>query len=330
VRRWADHRKLSRLHETEGLQRWRLHRHCVVELVDGKPLPSGWYGKPWALTQGAELCGDSRWLLFLDADTRLRLGAAAALVGAAEQRGLDMLSILTNQRLVTWWEKLLQPSVFGAIAFAFPPDASNDPRHPEIAIANGQCLLARRAAYEALGGHRAVRASIAEDQQIAALFKQAGKRVMLADGRTLAETRMYDSLGAFWEGWTKNIFQASGGSFGLTAAAVAFFGIGQLAPAPLALLAWSQNQRPAAAFWGASFLIQVALRRSMDRWAGLGPAWSLTQPVGSAVFVGLMLGSAWRAARGTTAWRGRIYDVRRAPLAIKTPSLLTRIRLALS
>ncbi len=41
---------------------------------------------------------------------------------------------------------------------------------------------------------------------MAILVKQAGYRLVVADGRAVASTRMYTSLAEMWEGWTKNIF----------------------------------------------------------------------------------------------------------------------------
>ena len=63
-----------------------------------------------------------------------------------------MLSALTAQELPTVWEKIVQPAVFGAIAESMPVALVNNPALPQFAVANGQFLLARRDAYEGLGG----------------------------------------------------------------------------------------------------------------------------------------------------------------------------------
>ncbi len=43
-------------------------RKTCVKIVAGAPLPAGWVGKPWALTQGVRKARGA-WLLFTDADT---------------------------------------------------------------------------------------------------------------------------------------------------------------------------------------------------------------------------------------------------------------------
>ena len=170
----------------------------------GQPLPAGWLGKPWALVQGARAARGA-WLLFVDADTRLLPGSVAGAVAEARRRDAPVLSALTAQALPTIWERVVQPAVFGAIAEAMPVVLVNRPEVPQIAVANGQYLLVRRDAYQAVGGHAAVRGEIAEDAAFARRVKTLRWRYWLGDGRDLAVTRMYTTPRALWEGWTKNL-----------------------------------------------------------------------------------------------------------------------------
>src|SRR4029453_11367364 len=105
--------------------------------------------------------------LFVDADTRLLPGAVAGALDAARRRGVPILSAITAQTLPTVWEGIVQPAVFGAIAEAMPVVLVNSRAVPQIAVANGQFLLVRRDAYDALGGHAAVRGESAEDAAFA-------------------------------------------------------------------------------------------------------------------------------------------------------------------
>ena len=79
------------------------------------------------------------------------------------------------------------------------------PAKPD-AISNGQFILIKRTVYEQIGGHTSVKDRVDEDKAIAILVKRAGYRLVLADGRKVASTRMYTSLPEMWEGWTKNIY----------------------------------------------------------------------------------------------------------------------------
>ncbi len=71
--------------------------------------------------------------------------------------------------------------------------------------ANGQYILVRRAAYEAVGGHAAVATEILEDVALARLFRNAGRRVYFRYGGDAVRTRMYRNWAQLREGWTKNL-----------------------------------------------------------------------------------------------------------------------------
>ena len=79
-----------------------------VRLIAGEILPSGWVGKPWALHQGAQHArGD--WLLFTDADTQHEPGATSASLTYARAHNLDVLSVLTEQIMITPAERIFLP-----------------------------------------------------------------------------------------------------------------------------------------------------------------------------------------------------------------------------
>ncbi len=65
--------------------------------------------------------------------------------------------------------------------------------------------MIRKEAYEAIGGHAAVRAEVLEDVALAVRAKQAGLRLIFEPDDGLVRVRMYASFGAMWEGWTKNL-----------------------------------------------------------------------------------------------------------------------------
>src|SRR5207302_3066527 len=128
--------------------------------------------------------GDMRpaWLLFTDADTFHYPGSLAAAVAEAEERGVGLLSYSPEQEAITWGERALMPVVFAELARAYPPERINDPAD-RMAVANGQYILVRRRAYEAVGGHVAVCGCVLEDVELARRFKDAGHRIWFRHGR---------------------------------------------------------------------------------------------------------------------------------------------------
>jgi chlorobactene glucosyltransferase len=285
-----------------------------LQVVAGAPLPPGWRGKPHALVQGVAVAR-GEWLCFIDADTFAEPELVAAAHAAAEANAADLFTILTNQRLGSFWEKVVMPVVLSAMAFGFPPHRVNDPRRPD-AVANGQFILIRRRVYEAVGGHAALRGSLVEDKALAENVKRAGYRLLLADGRALAETRMYTSLAEMWEGWTKNMFLglqdrlwllAFGGFMGLLGALV-------LPAWLLAGLIWllRGGGAPAAAVVaeiGLLWMVLLWARARVARGLGISPWYALSLPLGALLFGTMMLESSVRVLSGRgVVWKGRTYQ----------------------
>ena len=279
-----------------------------VKLVHGAPLPSGWIGKPWAITQGLNVATGS-WLLFTDADTVHEPNALMAAISCALDRNVSALSFLNHQDMHTWSERVFLPSIIWTIAFGTGPLADvNDPRK-ENSIFNGQYLLFERAAYEALGGHEAVKKEIAEDLELSRLVKSDGRfRSALVACGPLVRTRMYRSFSEIWDGFVKNFALGTRGQPIMTAAAITFFAImSPLAPALLIVLL-ATGSWLLAAFLGASMLVamgamEFGLRRAIDKnWLALG------MPLGIATMVAIFATSVVRHMSGGVTWRGREYS----------------------
>ena len=304
---------------TPAILRGYAARDDRLRVLTGEELPPGWAGKPHALFQAARAAG-GEWLCFVDADTFAGPQALASVLASAQATGADLFTIMTGQEVITFWERAILPLVFTALSVGFSPSKVNDPRRTD-AIANGQFIFIKRSVYQALGGHAALKDSIVEDKDLAILVKGAGYRLVIADGRQVAQTRMYTSLPEMWEGWTKNIFLGLRGSAGmlLLGAFGAFVSLVAALALPLWLLAallwWLKA--PASAAWLAAaeaallwgYLVYWRVRVLRDMHI---PAWyALTVPLGAALFAALLFASTWKvlSGRGVT-WKGRRYGVR--------------------
>jgi len=174
-----------------------------VRVVSPEPLPDGWTGKNNAVVAGAkEACAP--WLLFTDADTVHLPGSLARALVEATREGADLLSYSPEQVAVTFAERAVMPVVFAELAAKYPPQIARE-QNSGIVAANGQYLLVRRAAYDAVGGHAAVAAEILEDVALAQLFHNSGKRVYFRYGGDAVRARMYRNWPQLREGWTKNL-----------------------------------------------------------------------------------------------------------------------------
>jgi len=293
--------------------------NTLLRILAGEELPAGWAGKPHALSQAARQAR-GEWFCFVDADTFIAPQGLASAFATAQAQQADLFTMMTEQELGSFWEKVILPLVFTGLSVGFVPRKVNDPAKAD-AIANGQFILIKRSVYEAVGGHAAIRDSIVEDKDLAGLVKQAGYRLVMADGRAVSRTRMYTTLPEMWEGWTKNIFLGLKGSAGLLilGALGAFLSLWAALLLPLWFaggFAWWVAGRGVggllialeAAVLGGYLVYQ---RARVCRQIHISSWYALTVPLGAAVFAGMMAASAWKVLSGQgVTWKGRKYLAR--------------------
>ncbi len=290
--------------------------HSRLRVLRGAPLPDGWVGKPWALEQGARAARGT-WLLFTDADSWHAPAACASALAFARAHGADALSIATYQELGSWGERAVLPTILGMVLVASGSLAQlNDPRDTRHALANGQYILVSREAYEALGGHAALRGEIVEDVAFARRLKADGRfRLLLAGGEDLVRVRMYRSLRGVWNGFTKNVYAGANGDLRALLGGTAFVAALSVLPAALVLDGLARR-RPLRA---AEALLCIALGSAVQayglRGTRLPRRLALWAPVGYAVLGAITLNSTLRVLSGRgVEWRGRRYTGR-APSA---------------
>ncbi|HMB25554.1 MAG TPA: glycosyltransferase [Anaerolineales bacterium] len=295
------------------------HAHAgspPLQIINGADLPVGWAGKPHALFQASN-AAHGKWLCFVDADTFLSPTTLSSCYAKAIETGAEMFTIMTFQVLGSFWEKAVMPIVMSAMSVGFSPRRVNDPAHRD-AIANGQFILIKRATYDAIGGHERVKDQIVEDKAISEQVKWNGYRLVVADGYSVARTRMYTSLPEMWEGWTKNVYLGLSdrpsllwlgafGAFILTVAALV------LPLWPLLGIIWYLQDGG----WLASTVILESLvlwaiilyaRARVATGMGISPWYAFTLPLGAAVFAAIMFASTWKVLSGKgVIWKGRTY-----------------------
>lgn len=286
-----------------------------LRLIAGENLPPGWYGKPWACQQGYQAAtGDV--LVFTDADTRHEPALLAHAVGALEQESAGLVTIAPRQRCIGFWERVIMPQIWVLLGLRFHPDTVNHARRERDVIANGQFVCVRRASYEAVGTHAAVRGEVAEDLALAQAFWRSGHKLHFAFAETLMETRMYTGLSPLLEGWTKNLFLGSRRSLpdspflrALSPVMLSTAMLCWLVPVLLVALASTGafvsplNPFVWQAVW-ASLVFWVLISIGMQ----IPPWYGLFYPLGAAMSLYMILRSTVRG-RARVEWRGRTYGV---------------------
>jgi hypothetical protein len=250
----------------------------------------------------------------MDADTRQAPDLVTRTVNAIASRGADLLSVAGTQELGGFWERMIQPQIFAIMLQRYGgTEIVNRSRHVSEKIANGQCLWVRRATYDALGGHGAVKHEVAEDLALAQLWFRAGRTVSLVLGLDQLSTRMYTSLRGLIDGWGKNIYAGGRNAMPLGAAGRVLFPVALVTPSlfwlvpPIVLalglvgmvgstaLAWSMIASVANLVWWLG----------VYAWLRLSPLYALLHPLGAAMVMYIALGAIARGRR--VRWKERDY-----------------------
>jgi len=200
--------------ETEKIVRSMKEQYPNLVFIPGEQLVSGWLGKPYALHQAYK---ESRgqYLLFTDADLVYQPYALKSAMQTMISRDLDLLTLMPSAIFGSFWERAVQPVIFGFIAALTRFQKVNNPTC-KSAMGFGAFLLFKKESYQQIGGHQSVRKEILEDVMLAKNIKLSGLCMLAADGKKLFSIRMYHSLEEIWIGWRKNMFLAMKGSIAKT------------------------------------------------------------------------------------------------------------------
>lgn len=277
--------------------------------VHVKELPEGWFGKNNAMRLGLEQA-TGEWLAFTDADCQFDSPhLIEAALRYARRNDIAFLSVLPQLEAGTFWERVIQPVAGAIMIYWTPPQKVNNPAS-SVAYANGAFMLMRRDAYEQLGKHEAVKATLNEDMHFARRAKQLGVRLHVLRGGDMYRVRMYVGFKAAWRGWSR-IFYGCFGTMPRLIASAGLLLVGSISPWLSVLLSPLAGN---AGLWiaGAGLVACAAQVSVMWRFyalSGLPSPLSLTYPVGAGLVLG-MLGNSMGKALGAsrTTWRGTTYS----------------------
>jgi len=183
-------------------------REHGATVISGAALPAGWYGKPWACQQGADAAtGD--WLLFLDADLVALPGGLRRLAALAAQEPGAVHSVCPWHRVERPYEEL--SAFFNAVMILGMNAFTGKGPHARETGLFGQAMLLSKASYDAVGGHRRVKAQVLENFHLSRHFREAGIACRCYLGRGTLAMRMFP--GGFRDlvaGWSKGFVSGAG------------------------------------------------------------------------------------------------------------------------
>jgi cellulose synthase/poly-beta-1,6-N-acetylglucosamine synthase-like glycosyltransferase len=291
-------------------------RLSILHIPHGT-LPEGWLGKCHALSAGhtyvldriksqkPEL-KDPTWLFFVDSDVTLEPPALSTALSMAIQRGYDALTIFTRLETHSFLERLMLPPLAASWVIMYTASLTNEDSRKNIAVANGQFFLIRRQAYEAVGGHAAVRNQITEDVELMRLLKSRDFKVRIFMGAHLAATRMHSTLRQMFNGWAR-IFSGTSRRSPWRILAAMWFLIASVFSVYPALI-WGIDQALGGQYlWLSSALLHFVLMTGyfmrVYRWSGNPMRSALLVPFTAATMFAIYAYSLRKCQTGRITWR---------------------------
>lgn len=280
-------------------------RDSRVRAVATQPLPEGWNGKQW----GCERMGQAatgQWMLFTDADVRLRPDCLARALDEAHRLDAALLSTIPKEETGTLVERLVVPMIHWMLFSWLPMPRMRTTNDPATSAGCGQFLLVRRDAWLAAGGHAAFRDSMHDGIRLPRNVRRAGHHTDLYDGSDSVRCRMYRSAGETWRGFTKNAYEGLGSPLVFLVFLVLEVG-GILWPwvwLPIAL--WNGNAGTGPLVLAGWAIAAQLAQRVILAWR-FGQPWEAVamHPVTVVLLVAIQWTSWWLHLTGRRAWKGR-------------------------
>lgn len=271
-----------------------LHPH--LHIFRGNPLPSGWLGKNFACHQLAQQASGD-YLLFLDADVRVRYEGIRTALAQARKLQTALLSVFPRQIMLTSGEKATVPLMTYILLTLLPlPLVWKVGSQPALAAANGQFMLFRTAAYRRVEPHSIVRREAVEDVATSRLFKRRGYRVACLTGIPGICCRMYTSRREAINGFSRNIAGFFGGSLLLAALFWALTGWGWI------VIMFAFSWPGLLVYLGIRAVVRFLVARACCQSAGTNILYSPLQQGN----MGCILFHAWLCRKkGRQEWKGR-------------------------
>jgi chlorobactene glucosyltransferase len=280
-----------------------------VRLLRGKCLPYGWAGKPFACHQLAT-AAKGEWLLFTDADTIHAPRALSSALRHALKNNLSLVSGWPLQLCTSPSQRVVVPAFIFLILSWLPLWWLRSRKLPRFALTVGQFVFISTQDYWDIGGHEAVKSRILEDMWLGANAVRHGKRQEALDLSPMVSTRMYQSVGDLWEGFTKWVYSVACLSpLGLTLMMVAAF---CCFVAPFLWLLWHFLPTQAPMDWFLLIVVQTTIvllmRNAIDQHFQHPRLYVISHPISISFLILSCIYAGIRHVRGAgVRWKGRLY-----------------------
>jgi hopene-associated glycosyltransferase HpnB len=276
-----------------------------LRVIAGAPLPAGWTGKMWAVSQGlAEPeAGDADYVLLTDADIVHAPGHVASLVAHAEAGRFGLVSEMVRLQCEAFAERATLPAFVFFFQMLYPFRWVNS-AGTRTAAAAGGTMLVSQAALRAVDGVSRIRLALIDDVALAREVKAQGHRIWLGHGEEAVSQRRYTRLEEVWDMIARTAYVQLGYSPLMLLGTCVGMLLMYVQPVVTALFAAGWMRWAGIGCWAAMALaFQPTLRRYRR-----SPLWGAALPGIALFYLLATIASAVRFHRGKGGgWKGRVY-----------------------
>ena len=274
-----------------------------LKILHGKPLPTGWSGKLWALEQGSKSI-TTPFILLIDADIELAPGIISSLLCKMNSDCIHFISLMAELRMENFWERLLMPAFVYFFKLLYPFALSNS-SFPLVAAAAGGCIMVETRALNAVGGFESIRDALIDDCALARRVKSHGFNTWIGLTHSVHSHRPYERLSHIWNMVARTAFTQLMYSRLLLLLCTAILILAFIAPVSGLFLPGTLPKLAGIVGLTAMFITCIPVLRFYRR----SIAWGFAMPFIGTLYLAMTWTSAFRYWLGTRSqWKNRIYS----------------------
>ena len=287
----------------------------ALTIVSAAPLPPGWTGKMWALSQGVQHATKfgPDYFLFTDADIVHAPHSVSSSVALAQAGNRDLVSFMVKLRCESLAERALIPAFVFFFFLLYPPEWVNGRKSNASAAAGGD-ILVRADALARIGGISSIRNQLIDDCALAREVKRGGS-LWLGLTEQARSIRPYGTFAVIGRMISRNAFYQLKHSVWLLIGTIIALAVTYTAP-PVLLFFGSWTLLLGASAW----LLMTCCFIPIVRFYSLSPLWALALPLVAIFYAGATVHSAvqyWLGRGGE--WKDRVQDAPPASDATHSP-----------